>query len=138
MNRILPTYVGFLPVRNITFVQNSVFEVKGRNTVSVVSKPSMLQAGRSSIFLPLWILSACENNTCNLKVFWSGRAIQFRKNTLFRRNVEKHTSDSTIECVRNRNVLHTFFPYDNRVTFWYEYCLILRVFKFEKHHLCAK
>jgi hypothetical protein len=68
----------FLNVRNITFMQNSSIQVKGRSSVSFVRKQSMLEAGGSSTLfpcenwvsfwkeycLPLWVLKHEELHNC--------------------------------------------------------------------------
>jgi hypothetical protein len=43
---------GFSSGKNFTFVQTGSILVKGRNTVSLVIKVSMLEAGRPSIMCP--------------------------------------------------------------------------------------
>jgi hypothetical protein len=63
-------------------VQNISFQVKGRSTVFLVRKPSMLEAGGSSTLLPLRIELACERNTGDMKAFSSERIIHFLKNTV--------------------------------------------------------
>jgi hypothetical protein len=58
--------------------------VKGRSTVSLVRKPSMLEARESSTLNPVKIELGCERHTSNRKAFSSGRIVHFLKNTLFR------------------------------------------------------
>jgi hypothetical protein len=79
----------------------------GRNTLPLVSKTSILEAGMSSTLFPLRTQWYCERNTCNLKVFWSGTIIHDRKSTLFRGNGESHATYGKIQSVFEALGSHT-------------------------------
>jgi hypothetical protein len=53
-------------------------------------------------------------------------------------NGETHVSFGTVESVLDVGVSCTLLPNENWVNFWKQHCLILRVFKWEKHSLCSK
>jgi hypothetical protein len=51
--------------------------------------------------------------------------------------MEKHMYLMKQYNVEEEWVSCTLFPYDNRVTFWKEYCLLPRILKCEECHLCV-
>jgi hypothetical protein len=87
-------------------VQNSSILVKGRSTVSLVIKPSMLEAIWSSTLFTVWTELACEWNTHDLRAFWSGRIIHVRKNIHFKRNGNTCILWNNTICVWGSSVLH--------------------------------
>jgi hypothetical protein len=116
---------GFLSVRNITFVQNSPIQVKGRSSVSVGRKPSMLEVRWSGTLLP-W-----ENRVMLWKEFAIWTCFEVGESfTLWKipssEEIEKHVTYGTIQSVLKTGVSGTWFSYDFWVTFWKEYCLPLR------------
>jgi hypothetical protein len=65
---------GFSIVRNITSVQNTSIQVKGRSIESLGRKPSMLEAGGCSTLFP-W-----ENGICLWKEYLGSESIMKREN----------------------------------------------------------
>jgi hypothetical protein len=98
---------GISNVKNMTFVQNSSIQVDGRNTVSLLWKQSMLEAGGSST------LFSFGNCFTLLKEYLLSESvlkwvIHFTKSIHFKQNGETHVSHGKIQCIRGQSLLHTF------------------------------
>jgi hypothetical protein len=132
---------GLSRMRNITIVLNNSTEVNGRSTVFLGRKSPMLERGGTSILFP------CENCVSLWKVYLLSECFEGVNHSLYgksplqmkwRNTFNKCVSYKITQSVLESRVSSTFFPYDNWVTFGKEYCLPLRVFWNEEHHLCEK
>jgi hypothetical protein len=70
----------------------------------------MFEAGVSRTLFSEKIEVPCENNTCCLPAFSSGRNVHLTKNTLFIRNGETGEYFATIQSVLKAGVSFTLFP----------------------------
>jgi hypothetical protein len=106
-----PVYLsGFSSVRSINFVQNSYFQVHGRNTIPLVWKSLVWEAGWTITFFPMRIELPFEGNTVYVSGFSSVRNI----NTVQKSSVQMY-GKTNISLVRYSSMLesgglaHCFF-----------------------------
>jgi hypothetical protein len=110
IKRIQPSSQGFQVWGHITICQNSSIQVKGRSSISVGRKPSMLEAGASSTMFP------CEKWVSLWKIYlWSERVLNWENHSLYEKfpvqwNGETDVSYGAIQYVLDIGVSCPLVP----------------------------
>jgi hypothetical protein len=101
--------------------------VNGRSSISLVRKATMLEAGGSII------LFSCENWGSFWKEYLqSERVLKWENCSIYEKySLQKKWRNTCIlwmiQSVLNAEVSYTLFPYEDWVSFWKEYCLLVRI-----------
>jgi hypothetical protein len=100
--------------------------------------PCELDDGMSQTTSPLRTDIACKRNATYLSPFSHGANIHFMGSDLYCWIEETHVSPRRMPSNLEAAVTYILFPFEDWISWWKEYSLSVKVFKWEKHSLWGK